>query len=75
MVQAWDKDMSVEHSKIFSDWCSELRELKTMSINRLYFENGRSNFRPHIFTDASDMCIAAYLRDEATVQISQEILW
>ena len=34
--QAWDKE-STEHSKLFSDWCSELREIRTMSINRLYF--------------------------------------
>ena len=35
MGQAWDKDLSAEHSKLFSDWCSELREIRTVSINRL----------------------------------------
>ena len=33
MEQAWDKELSAEHSKLFSDWCSELREIRTMSIN------------------------------------------
>ena len=50
--QAWDKE-STEHSKLFTDWCSELREIRTMSINRLYFENGCTNLRLlrlHIFT-------------------------
>ena len=47
MGQAWDKEVSVEHSKLFSDWCSELREIRTMSINRLYFENGCSNLTSH----------------------------
>ena len=56
MEQAWDKELSVEHSKLFSDWCSELREKRTMSINRLYFENGFTNLRLHIFTDASEKC-------------------
>ena len=35
MGQAWDKELSAEHSKLFSDWCSELREISAMSINRL----------------------------------------
>ena len=39
MGQAWDKELSAEHSKLFSDWCSELREIRKVSINRLYFEN------------------------------------
>ena len=43
MGQEWDKELSAEHSKLFSDWCSELREIRTMSINRL-----------QIFTDASE---------------------
>ena len=62
MGQAWDKELSSEHSKLFSDWCSELREIRTMSINRLYFENGCTNLRLHIFTDASEeaMCIVAF---------------
>ena len=33
MGQAWDKELSAEHSKLFSDWCSELRQIRTMSIN------------------------------------------
>ena len=40
MRQAWDKELSVEHSKLFSDWCTALREIRTMSISRLYFKNG-----------------------------------
>ena len=62
MGQAWDKELSAEHSKLFSDWCSELREIRKMSLNRLYFENGCTNLRLHIFTDASEeaMCIVAY---------------
>ena len=61
--EAWDNELSAEHSKLFSDWCSELREIRTMSINRLYFENGYLNLKLHIFTDASEeaKCIVAYL--------------
>ena len=75
MGQAWDKELSAEHSKLFSDWCSELREIRTMSINRLYFENGCTNLRLHIFTDASEeaMCLVAYLQDEATLKLTYVI--
>ena len=71
MGQAWDKELSAEHSKLFSDWCSELRETRAMSINRPYFENWCTNLRLHIFTDASEeaMFIVAYLKDEATTDI------
>ena len=43
-----------------------------MSINRLYFENGCTNPRLHIFTDASEkaMCIVAYLQDIATLKLT-----
>ena len=60
--QAWDKELSAEHSNLFSEWCSELREIRTMPINRLFFKNGCTNFRQQIFTDASEeaMCIVAY---------------
>ena len=73
--QQWDKELSAEHSNLFSDWCSELREIRTMSINRLYFENGCSNLRLPIFTDASEeaMCIVAYLQDEATLRLTYVI--
>ena len=56
--------------KLFSDWCSELREIRTMLISRFYFENGCTNLRLHIFKDASEeaMCIVAYLQDEATLK-------
>ena len=30
MGQAWDKELSAKHSKLLSDWCSELREIRTM---------------------------------------------
>ena len=75
MGQAWDKELSAEHSKLFIDWCSVLREIRTMSINRLYFENGCTNLRLHIFTYASEeaMCIAAYLQDEATLKLTYVI--
>ena len=75
MGQAWDKELSAEHSKLFSDWCSELREIRTMSINRVYFENGCTNLRLHIFTDASEeaMCIVTYLQDEATLKLTYVI--
>ena len=75
MGQAWDKELPAEHSKLFSDWYSELREIRTMSINRLYFENGCTNFRLHIFTDAYEeaMCIVAYLQDEATLKLTYVI--
>ena len=65
-----NKELSPEHSKLFSDWCSELKEIRTISINRLYFENGCTDMRPHIFTDASEeaMCIVAYLQEEATLK-------
>ena len=72
MGQAWPKELSAEHSKLFSDWCSELREKRTMSINRLYFENGCTNLRLYIFTDESEeaMCIVAYLQDEAMLKLT-----
>ena len=46
-----------------------------MSINRLYFENGCTNLRLHIFTDASDeaMYFVAYLQDEATLKLTYVI--
>ena len=37
MGQACGKELSAENSKLFSDWCSKLREISKMSINRLYF--------------------------------------
>ena len=72
MGQPWDKELTAEHSKLFSDWCSELREIRTMSINKLYFENGCTNLRLHIFTDASEevLCIVAYLQDIATLKLT-----
>ena len=75
MGQAWDKESSAEYSKLFSDWCSELREIRTMSINRLYFENGWKSLRLHIFTDASKeaMCTVSYLQDEATLKLTYVI--
>ena len=75
MGQAWDKELSAQHSKLFSDWCSELREIRTMSRNRLYFENGCTNLRLHIFTDASGeaMFIVAYLQDETTLKLTYVI--
>ena len=47
-----------------------------MSINRLYFENGCTNLRLHIFTDASEeaMCIVAYLQDEVTLKLTYVII-
>ena len=30
MGQAWDKELSAEHLKLFSGWCSELREIRAM---------------------------------------------
>ena len=70
MSQARDKELSSEHSKFFSNWCSDLREIRAMSINRLYFENGCRKLRLHIFTDASEeaMSIVAYLQEEATLK-------
>ena len=46
-----------------------------MSINRLYLENGCSNLRLHIFTDASEeaMCIVVYLQDIATLKLTYVI--
>ena len=72
MGQAWVKELSADHSKLFSDWCSELREIRTMSINRFYFENGCTNLKLHIFTDASEeaMCIVAYLPDKTTLKLT-----
>ena len=75
MGQAWVKELTAEHSKMFSDWCSELREIRTMSINRLYFENGCTNLRLHIFTDASEeaMCIVTYLQDIVALNLTYVI--
>ena len=46
-----------------------------MLINRLHFENGFTNLRLHIFTDASEEAIAivAYLQDEATLKLTYVI--
>ena len=46
-----------------------------MSINQLYFKNGCSNLRLHIYIDASEeaMCIVAYLQDEATLRLTYVI--
>ena len=75
MGQAWDKELSAEHSKLLSDWCSQLRELRTMSINRIFFENGCTNLILHIFTDASEetMCIVAYWQGETTLKLTYVI--
>ena len=73
--QAWDKELSVQHSKLFNEWCSESRELRTISINRLYFKNSCSNLRLHIFTDGSEetICIVAYLQDQAKLRLTYVI--
>ena len=75
MGQAWDKELSAEHSKLFSDWCSELREIRTMSINRHCFENGCTNSRLQIFTDASEeaMCIVTYMQVETRFKLTYVI--
>ena len=75
MGQAWDNKLSADHSKLFNDWCSELRETRKMSINGHYFENGCSNLRLHIFTDASEeaMCFVAYLQDKSTLRLTHVI--
>ena len=78
--QAWEKELSTEHSKLFSDWLSDLREIRTMSINRLYFENSCTNLRLHIFTDAPEeaICIVAYLQEEAmlkTAYVTRKCCW
>ncbi|XP_075254852.1 uncharacterized protein LOC142346222 [Convolutriloba macropyga] len=75
MGQAWDKELSAEHSKLFSDWCFELRETRTMSISLLYFENGCTNLRLHNFTDASEKakCIVAFLQDKSTLKLTYVI--
>ena len=51
MGQSWDKELSTEHVKIFKEWCSELQEKRTMSINIFYFTSGCADLRLHIFTD------------------------
>ena len=75
MGQAWEIKLSADHSKLFFDWCSDLRGIRTMSINRLLLENGCSNLILNIFTDASEeaMCIVAYLKDEATLRLTYVI--
>ena len=75
MGKAWDKELSAEHSKLFSDWCSELREIRTRSMNRLYFENRCTNLILHIFTDAPEqaMCIVPYLQHETTLKLTYVI--
>ena len=36
MGQAWDKELSAEHSKLFSDWCSELRDKDNVNKPTLF---------------------------------------
>ena len=69
--QAWDKELSAEHSKLFSELCSELREMRTISINRLYFENVCRNLGLHMSTNESEeaMGIVAYLPGKATLKL------
>ena len=75
MGQSWDKELSSEHVKVFKNWCSELQEVRTMSINPLYFDSGCTKLRLHVFTDASEeaMCIVAYLQDDTTLKLSYVI--
>ena len=65
-----ETELSAEHSKLFSDWCSEWRKVRSMSINRLYFENRFTNLSRRIFTDPSEevLWIVSYLRNEATLK-------
>ena len=75
MGQAGDKDLSAEHWKLFNDWCSEMREIRSMSINLILFEKECINLSLHIFTNASveAMCCGAYLQDEATLKLTYVI--
>ena len=54
---------------------SELREIRTMSINRLYFENCCPSLRVQFFTAASEQgkSIVAYLQDKATLKLAYVI--
>ena len=70
--QTWDKKFSAEHSKLFRDWCSELIEIRTTSISRIYFKNGRTNLILHFFKDSSEetICIVANLHDKAMLKLT-----
>ena len=72
---AMGQKLSAEHSKLCSYWCSELREIRTMSMNRVYFENVCTNLRLDNFTDASEeaVCIVAYLGDKAALKLTYMI--
>ena len=76
MRQACDKELSLDHLKLFIDWCSEFREIRTMWINRLYFEDRYTNLRHHIFTEVSEeaMCTLTYLPDETTMKLTHVIV-
>ena len=48
--QAWDKEWSAEHSKLFSDWCSELREKRRVRRSNVHrgISARRSNVETHL---------------------------
>ena len=75
MGQPWDKVLSAEHSKLFSDWWSDLREIRTMSINRLHFENGCSNLRLHVFTETRQKRQFASWHICKTKQLEDSPMW
>ena len=70
-----DKKLPGDHSQLFIDWCSELREVRKFLINRLHFQIECTNWRLHIFTFASNeaLGIVAYLQDEATLSLTYVI--
>ena len=71
MGQAWNREMSADYSKLFTDWCSDLTEINTMAINHFYFENGCTNLKLHIFTDASEvMCNVSYPQNETALNLT-----
>ena len=55
--------------------CSELRESRTMSLNRLYIEYGCTNLWIPIFTDPSEetMYIMVYLQDDELLKLTNVI--
>ena len=76
MGKTWRNQKLAEHSNFSNDWFSDSRDIRTMSISRLCFENRCTNFRLRIFTDASEeaIWIVAYMQNETTLRLTY-VIW
>ena len=71
MGRAWDNELTADHFKLFSGWCTELRHMRFISIERLYPKNLYTNLSLHNLRDGSKeaTCILTYLEDQITLKL------